>query len=192
MVIIDNDIYSILKNTSNKVNSAKLLAYLAHEDCYRNNSKTPYIYHPAQVVNRINRWGIDKKILMNMVIAAWLHDTLEDTDLDINIIDKLYGSDVTYLVKELTYIKNDKITKADYIENIAKHRDIRVVIIKCADRLCNVEDFINDGLIDYASQYFNKASSIMKRVNTSCRDNHYITDDIKSVFELVQLVKFSL
>src|SRR6266550_3274625 len=100
-----------------------------------------FIEHPIGVATILADLGMDTTTL----VAALLHDVVEDTDLTLEQIEKEFGRQVTEIVDGLT--KLDKITfrsrEAEQAENVRKMmvamaRDIRVLLIKLADRLHNM------------------------------------------------------
>ena len=102
---------------------------------------SPYIIHPLAVAEVVTEMGLD----MDAVLGALLHDCIEDTDASHEDIEKLFGTTVAELVEGVT-----KLTRADFssseeaqMENLRKmfmamSKDIRVVLIKIADRLHNM------------------------------------------------------
>ena len=106
-------------------------------------SGEPYISHPVEVAVIVVQLGLDT----DSICAALLHDTVEDcadkTNLD--IISKMFGSEVAMLVDGLTKIISVQVADKEeaHIENIRKmllamNQDVRVIIIKLADRLHNM------------------------------------------------------
>ena len=102
---------------------------------------SPYIIHPLAVAQVVAEIGLD----MDAILGALLHDCIEDTDASHEDIEKLFGATVAELVEGVT-----KLTRADFssseqaqMENLRKmfmamSKDIRVVLIKIADRLHNM------------------------------------------------------
>ena len=102
---------------------------------------SPYIIHPLAVAQIIAEIGLD----MDAILGALLHDCIEDTDASHEEIERLFGTTVAELVEGVT-----KLTRADFssseeaqMENLRKmfmamSKDIRVVLIKIADRLHNM------------------------------------------------------
>ena len=111
-------------------------------------SGEPYYYHPLQVAEIIAKMRLDS----DSIVTAILHDTIEDTDLTIESIEKNFSKDIAKLVDGVT-----KLTKIEFkadnvrqVENfrkllLARSDDIRVLLIKLADRLHNMRtiDFIS-------------------------------------------------
>jgi len=151
----------------NIVTNSQDLARLKHKDQKRLHSEVLYITHPANVVEILKRWGMDND---NIIAAAWLHDTLEDTDITEDEIIKTTNEYVLSLVKELTYDKKLYSNKDEYIMAIATRGSFETNIIKLADRIHNTSDFISQGDIKYAKKYFNKIEPIYIRIVNS--NNH--------------------
>ena len=123
-----------------KIEKAYKFAEKAHGD-QRRVSGIPYILHPVSVACIVAELGMDT----DSVCGALLHDTVEDTGVTLEEVTKLFGADVAKLIDGVT-----KISKIPYstreqqqAENIRKMLiamadDIRVIIIKLADRLHNM------------------------------------------------------
>ena len=121
------------------------LANTAHGDQKRK-SGTPYISHPLAVADIVANMKLD----VDSVCAALLHDVVEDTDYTIDDIKEKFGAQVALLVDGVT--KLDKIqflTKEEReMENLRKMflamaTDIRVILIKFADRVHNMTTLIS-------------------------------------------------
>ena len=105
-------------------------------------SGEPYITHPLQVALYLSDLSMD----LETIIAAILHDLIEDTDITYKNIKKEFGSDVANIVDGVTkldriqYNSNEE-AKAEAIRKmvIAMSKDIRVLILKLADRLHNIQ-----------------------------------------------------
>lgn len=129
---------------SERVRRAVEMATKAHEGQLRKTGE-PYISHPLAVKKILEEWQMDE----DTVIAGVLHDTVEDTDLKLEDIKKEFGEAVAFLVDGVTKLsqvrKNMKDldtylpeTKDNFLRlMIATGNDIRVLIIKLADRLHN-------------------------------------------------------
>ena len=102
---------------------------------------SPYIIHPLAVAQIVAEMGLD----CDAILGALLHDCIEDTDASHEDIEKIFGPTVAELVEGVT-----KLTRANFssseqaqMENLRKmfmamSKDIRVVLIKIADRLHNM------------------------------------------------------
>lgn len=144
--------------TNTKVHEAIRLATTYHFGQDRKNAvaeiQIPYITHPLEVAKTIWEWGVGDE---DLLVTAVLHDTLEDTDLPVEIIESKFGNAVASLVKELTFV-GDAAQKAEHLKLFAT-KPIEALIIKLADRILNVLDW-NKEDPKYAIKYFYKADSL--------------------------------
>src|SRR5215470_4435152 len=122
------------------LNRAYVYAMKAHGE-QRRASGDPYFSHPIEVAAILT----DLKLDDATIAAALLHDTIEDTEATRAEIDTLFGRDIGTLVEGLTKLKKlDLVTKeAKQAENLRKlllaiADDVRVLLIKLADRLHNM------------------------------------------------------
>src|ERR1700688_3720832 len=122
------------------LNRAYVYAMRAHGEQKRASSD-PYISHPLEVAAILT----DLKLDDATIAAALLHDTIEDTDATRAEIDRVFGHDIGRLVEGLTKLKKlDLVSKeAKQAENLRKlllaiAADVRVMLIKLADRLHNM------------------------------------------------------
>ncbi|MEY4996809.1 MAG: hypothetical protein RLY59_213 [Actinomycetota bacterium] len=120
-----------------QLEEAYQVAYQAH-DGQKRRSGEPYITHPVAVAQILAELGIGPKT----VIAALLHDTVEDTDYTLEQCREQFGAEVAMLVDGVT--KLDKVKYGDSAQAetvrkmiVAMSKDIRVLVIKLADRLHN-------------------------------------------------------
>lgn len=123
-----------------KISKAVDMSVKAHEGQFRANGE-PYAMHPIAVAEILTELKIDS----TSIITALLHDTLEDTKVTIKDIEKEFGAEVAKLVDGVT-----KLAKIEYqpehvkqAENFRKlllaiSEDIRVLLVKLADRLHNM------------------------------------------------------
>lgn len=110
-------------------------------------SGEPYIIHPIAVSATLIEWGMD----IDSVIAGILHDTVEDTEMTLEEIESTFGKDVAFLVDGVTKVSQARAGMQDLTEylpqtkdNLSKlliaiGQDVRVIIIKLADRLHNLQ-----------------------------------------------------
>ncbi|HET6747147.1 MAG TPA: RelA/SpoT family protein [Candidatus Saccharimonadales bacterium] len=117
----------------------------AHEGLFRKSGE-PYIIHPLAVADTLIEWGMD----IDTVLAGVLHDTVEDTETTLKDIENLFGGDVAFLVDGVTKVsqaragmRNLESYLPQTTDNLSKlliavGQDVRVIIIKLADRLHNL------------------------------------------------------
>ena len=117
-----------------------LFAKRLHEGQYRI-SEEPYIIHPVEVAKIL----LDLKVDSHTLMAAFLHDILEDTDTKPEEIEEQFGKDVLTLVQGVTKLgklqfKSKEERQAENFRRlfIAMASDIRIVFLKLADRLHNM------------------------------------------------------
>ena len=122
------------------IREAYELAESKHEGQLRKSGE-PYIIHPLNVAMIL----ADLHVGPNTIISAILHDIVEDTDCSLEYIKERFGSDVASIVDGVTKVTQMKFTSLEkqQAENhqkmiIAMARDIRVIVVKLADRLHNL------------------------------------------------------
>lgn len=122
------------------------IAAKAHSGQKRKSGE-PYIIHPLSVAGTLIDWGMD----IDSVLAGVLHDTVEDTDVTLAELETAFGRDVAFLVDGVTKVSKARAGMQDlaaYLpqtkDNLSKlliavGQDVRVIIIKLADRLHNLQ-----------------------------------------------------
>lgn len=120
--------------------NAYAFAKKAHEGCKRYSGE-PYIIHPTAVALRLANMGLDA----TTIAAGLLHDVIEDTDSTAEEIKEQFGAEVLFLVEGVTKLGHHKyhgaVVHAESLRRllVATAADIRVLIIKLADRYHNME-----------------------------------------------------
>ncbi|MBO7364871.1 MAG: bifunctional (p)ppGpp synthetase/guanosine-3',5'-bis(diphosphate) 3'-pyrophosphohydrolase [Lachnospiraceae bacterium] len=127
-----------------KVEEAYRMAVNAHKDQKRKSGE-PYIIHPLNVALILAELELD----LDSIIASLLHDVIEDTDVTYQDIEQKFGTDVANIVDGVS-----KVTQIDWsvdkgdveAENLRKMfmamaKDIRVILVKLADRLHNMRTY---------------------------------------------------
>ena len=122
----------------------------AHKD-QRRKSGEPYIFHPIAVAKIVaSQIGLDAVA----IASALLHDVVEDTDYTIEDIERLFGNTVAHIVEGLTKIssmsrENDISLQAENFRKLllTMNDDVRVILIKIADRLHNMQTM--DSMAEY-------------------------------------------
>mgnify|MGYP001474427915 CR=1 FL=1 len=131
-----------------KLNKAYDFAVKAHSNQKRA-SGDPYSVHPIEVANILTELKLDSAT----ITTGLLHDTIEDTNVTFDTVKKEFGEEVANLVEGVTKISalEDKASEDSKAENfrkliIATSKDIRVLLVKLADRLHNMRtiQFVKD------------------------------------------------
>ena len=122
-----------------RIHAAFELAKTAHADQKRKSGE-PYIFHPIAVANIVAE---ELMLGANPVIAAFLHDVVEDTDFTIDDIQQRFGDDVAFLVRVVTKQEKEHYEMSRQMDNYKQmldsiHYDIRALLVKLADRLHNM------------------------------------------------------
>ena len=123
-----------------QVNRAYKFACEAHSGQYRS-SGDPYVTHPIAVASILSTFRMDEDSLS----AAMLHDVIEDTGIPKSIIEKNFNKEVAELVDGVSKLDQLSITsrteaQAENLQKmvLAMSKDIRVIVVKLADRLHNM------------------------------------------------------
>jgi len=102
----------------------------------KNVEQTPYINHPIEVATILTRAGINDE---DVLIAALLHDTIEDTETSVEEVTERFGSNVIRIVMECTDDKKlDKVTRKKYQISHAAEISVQGKLVKLADKLSNL------------------------------------------------------
>lgn len=121
------------------VHNAYELAAEAHKEQKRKTGE-PYIIHPIAVARIVAE---ELELGANSVMAAFLHDVVEDTKYTIEDIRERFGDDVAFLVGVVTKQKKEKYDKSKQVDNYRQilasvQYDVRAILVKLADRLHNM------------------------------------------------------
>ena len=146
--LIDSSYQKISAKDQKTIYQALVIAFNAHDGQVRKSGE-PYIHHPLEVAKIVAKdIGLDSE----SIASAILHDVVEDTPITLNDLDESVGKEISTIVNGLTKISTLKKNE-DYsiqAENYRKmlltlHNDIRVILIKTADRLHNMRtiDFLS-------------------------------------------------
>jgi guanosine-3',5'-bis(diphosphate) 3'-pyrophosphohydrolase len=132
-----NEIKSILIEMS--LDQAIEFAEEMHKGQVRKGNQKPYVVHPKAVYQILKSFNVKDKILL---VAAWLHDTIEDTTATYNIIKRKFNKEVADLVKAVSSVKKDlqKVGKAEYLLKKMLSMKTHELTLKLADRLHNITD----------------------------------------------------
>ncbi len=156
------------------MNPAQLLKALAFAaDKHRNQRRkdavaSPYINHPIAVATVLAAEGgvSDEATLM----AAALHDTVEDTQTTFAELEKHFGTEVTGLVRELTDDKSlEKAERKRLQIEHSGHSSVRAKQLKIADKICNIRDITNSPPVDWPLQRRREYMEWSEQVVAGCR-----------------------
>lgn len=137
--LIDDISHYIKKEENiNLITEAYLLAKEKHLGQMRKSGE-PYITHPVAVARIL----AEIEAGPNTLVAALLHDTVEDTDLTLQDLEKKFGKDIASLVDGVTKLEKISFQQSTQTDNqqkmlLAMAKDIRVVLIKISDRMHNM------------------------------------------------------
>lgn len=157
------------------INDARKIAQLAHSG--QKYGIHPYIVHLDAVVNVLARFGHGENQVL--IISAYLHDTLEDTDLTEQEIKK-FGEKVFNIVRAVTKIKSYNRKEGLKKTYLNIKRIPEAVTLKLADRIANVEASLKDNqkkLEIYKAEYYDLRETLFDDQNLSMWKN---LDDLLS------------
>ncbi|XP_076637565.1 metazoan SpoT homolog-1 [Colletes latitarsis] len=148
-------------------------AAMKHKDQRRKDpEKTPYINHPIGVANILIQIGnIHDPVV---ILAALLHDTVEDTDTTFEEIENEFGSEVCNIVKEVTDNKNlsKEKRKRLQVENAPK-RSHKAKLVTLADKLYNLKDLQRATPVGWSSERVKEYFKWAKAVIDGCRKTNF-------------------
>ncbi|MHA2249630.1 MAG: HD domain-containing protein [Candidatus Kariarchaeaceae archaeon] len=124
------------------IDRAMVFACIAHDKTYRkNNKELPYIYHPSMLAFYLMKYDYPEDV----IAAALLHDTVEDTNIRIEQIQDQFGEQIFKMVSACTEDKTKsweerKQHQIDAIQTLPEN----ILAIKCADKLNNITNTFVD------------------------------------------------
>lgn len=139
------------------MDAAIAFAIKKHEGQVRKFSGLPYVVHPINVARRVAQLGGTNA----QIVAAYLHDVLEDTDATEDELRTEFGNEVTDLVLEVTNDKvmMEKMGKTDYLVAKTAEMSPEAYMIKVLDREDNVRD-LDKASPEFAVKYAQSTASI--------------------------------
>jgi len=143
---------------------ARNFAKKKHAGQLRKNGKTTTFSHLKDVVKNLKKMKVTNK---DIICAAWLHDTIEDTDTDFDSIKNRFGKNVADIVVSVT--KDNRLPRKQreikYAKDL-KTSSVKAKIVKIADILANVNDAPNAGRnTQWEKQQFVKKSKYWNYVS---------------------------
>ncbi len=147
--LVNNKIDELLKNVSLSLNSKQYeviklainVSSHGHKHQKRKSGE-PYIIHPLEVANIVTKWGMD----MPTIAAAIMHDTIEDTAITKADLNQIFGLNIAELVDSVTKLDklnfdSEESANEEYFRKVvlSMAKDLRVIVIKLADRLHNIQ-----------------------------------------------------
>lgn len=168
------------------INKATIFAQEKHQGQLRKDG-TPYILHPLRVSEIVRSFKKSHKI-NELIAAAILHDTLEDTDTGISELRENFGELITLLVVELTSdkFKSNNVGKANYLaEKMGSSKKISnwALTIKLADRLDNVSDLKEMPDKEFVERYKKETEDILLYLEKNRELSKTHKEIIKSIKE---------
>lgn len=162
----ENDKFFIM----NQKNVQKALNY-ATKKHFGQKRKYPstkdYINHPIEVANLVLRYCYNFENIEDLIIVAYLHDTIEDTDATYKEIENIFGLKVAKLVSELTNDKKKKkeLGKTKYLSIKMKNMSDDALTIKLCDRLSNISDLMYADE-EFRTKYINETLFLINSIVT--------------------------
>ena len=163
----------------NLILKATEFSALKHQNQKRKDGKTPYVIHPISVAMILSEiGGVDDEEILS---AALLHDTIEDTETTAGEITREFGSKIRSIVEELTDNKElsyyeRKQFQIDHAPSLSKE----ATLVKIADKISNVTDLIDEKPTDWddirCKEYIDWAESVISRcqkVNMNLEEHFY-------------------
>lgn len=158
---------------------AKSLSEKLHSSQIRKFSGDPYFLHTNRVANMLKDLGCTDYV----VSAAYLHDTIEDTDLTLEELTNKFGFQIAHLVFEVTSKPSgiEKYGKDDYIAYKVSKISRKALLIKLADRIDNLLDGGSESwLAKYKISTRKMIDAIVKRTDLTIQ-HHILLNQLISI-----------
>ncbi|MHA2048235.1 MAG: HD domain-containing protein [Promethearchaeota archaeon] len=153
-------------------------AFINYGDLKRKSNEIPYIVHPIRVVIILRAAGYSDSKNENLMIAALLHDLLEDTKLTFEDLKLQFGVQVALVVKELS--KPEDSNKDEWLRSFGTVSK-EAKIIKIADRIDNLLDMNSIGWTEEKHKMYAKQSLII--LDKCGKANVKLANKLKDVIE---------
>lgn len=160
------------------INEAIIFATNAHKNQVRKGNGTPYILHPLEAGIIVSKIKFDEEL----ITAAFLHDTVEDTGVSLETIEEKFGKRVADLVKIESEDKSKswKERKQHTIDHLMMEKDEDVKIVTLGDKLSNIRAMYRD--------YMDMGDRLWERFNEKDKNMHkwYYTGLVKALESLYE------
>jgi len=176
-----------MDDSTDLVLGAKNFAHEKHKNQKTINGTRPYSDHLEGVVSRLKNLGITDK---NVLCAAWLHDILEDTDVDFDQINERFGREVAVTVLSLTKDHNlpKKDVEAHYISQL-KDATLHEKIIKLCDIADNLKDLSNAPISQtQKNKQIKKIMHHLRIIKNDIIENRTIYPKIQEIMDGVNII----
>ena len=165
-------------------------AYVKHDNQQRIDG-TPYITHPVEVARYVEYYLKNDKNIDQLKAAAYLHDTLEDTNTTFEELAYNFNYFVASLVLELTNDETIKkmISKKIYLSCKMANMSTYALTIKLADRLANVRDLINANE-SFRKKYIKETKYILGNLKQLCKLNDIQKQIVSDIYNVLSTYKY--
>jgi GTP pyrophosphokinase len=167
------------------LDKAVKLAINLHGNQFRRFSGKPYYTHVIEVAEYVALYKVSKNI-DNILVAAILHDSIEDCDIDYISIEKEFGEMSAKLVLELTNDGNliKKFGKKEYMANKVLNLTSYGLVIKLADRLHNIIDLKSAPDENFKIRYSDETYHIVEKLE----DLRDLSDTHKKILTQIKIL----
>lgn len=164
------------------IDFASKFAEIKHQKQWRKFADEPYFKHPQRVANIVKQFKKSHDI-DSLISAAFLHDTLEDTNTTYKDLQKMFGGLVASLVKELSSDPEEieKLGKTEYLTQKMENMSNWALVIKLADRLDNLSD-----LKISSKKFREKMITSTKKIIKDLESHRQLTTTQKKLVELIK------
>lgn len=177
------NVFETLSRLEDDREAALAYAKRAHSGQTRSDGKTPYVTHPIRVAQSVERLKQSRN-LDALISAAYLHDTVEDTNTTHKDLEKMFGGLVASLVKELTSDKEEikRVGKTEYLQKKMAGMTSYGLVIKLADRLDNVQDIATAKSPSWRQRYKRETENILSYIE----QNRVLTGTHQKIIGLIR------
>ena len=163
---------------------AAMFAAVKHSGQPRKDAKgSPYINHPIELANLLANEG--NVTDANVICAAFLHDTIEDTPTTKEELIAAFGEKITSIVLEVTDDKElDKAVRKNLQIEHAPHKSAEAKLVTLADKICNLRDLIVSPPIGWETERIQEYFDWSGKVIAGLRGTHPV---MESIFDSVHM-----